>query len=223
MNIPGALLDGTLQTLAWALWLLVILRCLWRAPWRHLSKSAHLNLFLGMLVALSVFWRFEVGVQPGLHLHLLGAALVTLAFGPQLAFIALNIVVGVVMLSGGGDPGGFAINSLVMAGTAVGLTHLAWRLLDQYLPKNLFIYLFGLGFFAAGVSVACVGLLAALLLNISGTYTWPYLVEHYLPYCVLLAFAEGWLTGIITTVFVVYCPGWMITFDDEEYLRRRSS
>lgn len=45
--------------------------------------------------------------------------------------------------------------------------------------------------------------------------------DQFLPYWLLLAFAEATLTGMVVTIFVVYRPDWVGTFDDARYLYRR--
>ena len=53
----------------------------------------------------------------------------------------------------------------------------------------------------------------------SGTAPWTGLRESFLPYGLLLAWGEAFLTGLLTAIFVVYEPRWMATFDDARYLR----
>ena len=36
----------------------------------------------------------------------------------------------------------------------------------------------------------------------------------------VLAFGEAFLSGMLVAVFVVYRPQWVLTFLDEDYLRR---
>jgi len=222
MNIPGELLNSYILWFAWVPWLLLIMGAIYLAPWRRFTNSTHLNLYLGMLVTLALIWRLQAGVEAGLSLHLLGAALLMLSFGTQLAFVGLNLILLFVSISNGDGMASFAINALLMGGLSIGITYLAWLLIDRYLPNNLFVYLFGLGFFASGLSILCVGICSTLLLSLSGAYNWAHLSEYYLPYFVLLSFAEGWLTGMVTTLLVVYFPGWMATFNDNKYLRRTS-
>ena len=52
----------------------------------------------------------------------------------------------------------------------------------------------------------------------AGAYEWEYLSGEYLPYFLLLAFSEAWLSGMVMTLFVVYRPNWVLTFDDSRYL-----
>ena len=63
------------------------------------------------------------------------------------------------------------------------------------------------------------GVATSLLLGISGVYSPDYLLGDYLPYVFLLAFGEAWLSGMVVTLFVVYRPEWVGTFEDSRYLR----
>ena len=49
-------------------------------------------------------------------------------------------------------------------------------------------------------------------------YTIDYLRWEYLPYVGLLGFAEAWLSGMMVTIFVIYRPSWISTFNDTRYL-----
>jgi len=57
-----------------------------------------------------------------------------------------------------------------------------------------------------------------LFLALAGAYPWDYLINEYFPYFLLLGFSEAWLSGMAMTLFVVYRPEWVITFDDSRYL-----
>ena len=49
-------------------------------------------------------------------------------------------------------------------------------------------------------------------------YPAPTLLDDYLPYYVLLGFAEAWLNGAMVTIMVVYLPHWVGSFDDRRYI-----
>lgn len=219
MDLPNGLLSSAWTLTAWALLLPVFAYAVRRAPWRRLVDSSQLNAWLGMIVVLMLFWSLKAGVKPGLSLHLLGATVFTLAFGPWLAFLGLCAVLAAVTLNGGAGWQSFAANALLMAGVAVTVSHLALRASERYLPRHLFVYLFVCGFFASGLAVSCVGLTAGLLLALAGVYEVQYLAGEYLPYFLLLGFAEAWLSGMVLTLFVIYRPDWVSTFDDKRYLR----
>lgn len=220
MNLPDDLLDSTWYWMAWAVWCLVLFLCLRRAPWQRFRESDHFNLWLGMVVLLVVVWSLKAGVLPGLNLHLLGVMLFTLTFGPALAFIGLNLVLVGLALNGSQDWFSLALNGLIMAGVGITISHTIFRWVDRYLPNQPFVYIFVNGFFGSALTVMGVGLSASVVLALGGAYDWPFLVENYLMYFLLLGFSEAWLSGMMVTLFLVYRPGWLGTFDDRRYLKR---
>ena len=70
----------------------------------------------------------------------------------------------------------------------------------------------------AALTVVFQGLVAAGALWLAGAYSLEMLTTEYLPYFALLGFAEAWLSGAFITLFVVYKPEWVHTFDDARYL-----
>lgn len=218
MNLPDGLLDASWTIPAWFVFVLIAARALRRAPWRVLADSARLNAFLGLLVALLVLWHLQAGVKPGLTLHLLGATVLTLCFGWRLAFVGLSLVLFGVTLNGFAGWQVFAVNALLMAGVGVAASALLHRLVERLLPQHVFVYIFCNGFFAAALAVLAVGAVSCLVLALAGAYRGEYLGEEYLPYFLLLGFSEAWLSGMLTTLLVVYRPDLLTSFEDQRYL-----
>ncbi len=218
MNLPDTLLDEGWYWAAWLLWIPLTARLIWRAPWAALRDSPRFNLWLGLIVGLCVIWSLKAGIKPGLSLHLLGASVLTLSFGPALAFIGLCVVLAAVTLNAGDSWGSFALNALLMGGCGVLFADRIFKLADRCLPRHFFVYVFVNGFFGAALTVFGVGVVACLLLALAGAYSVDYLVEEYLPYYLLLGFSEAWLSGMAMTLLIVYFPGWVATFDDSRYL-----
>jgi uncharacterized membrane protein len=221
VNLPDTLLGEGWYWAAWLAWLLFFVHSIWRAAWLRLRDSALMNLWLGMTVLLALIWSMKAGVKPGLSLHLLGATVFTLSFGPRLAFIGLSLVAAAVTFNTDGGWLAYAANTLLTAGIGVGLSQLFYRLLDKVLPRHFFVYIFVNGFFGAAVTIVGVGFVISTLLALAGVYEWDYLFTEYFPYFLLLGFAEAWLSGMVMTLFVVYRPGWVVTFDDERYLANK--
>lgn len=203
---------------AWVAWLLFFARSVRYAPWRRLKDSEQLNVWLGMIVLLILVWSLKAGVKPGLALHLLGATVFTLSFGPQLAFIGLSVVMAGVTLNGTVGIFAYGINALLVAGLGVVLSQFIYRLISGLLPRHFFVYIFANGFFGAALTTVGLGFLLTLFFAVTGVYDWDYLLSEYFPYFFLLAFAEAWLSGMVMTLFVVYRPNWVVTFDDSRYL-----
>jgi len=218
VNLPDTLLGEAWYWAAWAVWLSFFAHSIWRAPWSRLKSSAQLNVWLGTVVLLTFIWSLNAGVKPGLGFHLLGATVFTLSFGPRLAFIGLSLGMAGITLNGGAGPFAFGANAVILAGLGVGFSQMFYRLFFSLLPKNFFVYIFAQGFFGAALTIICVGFSITVLLALAGAYPWDYLVTEYFPYFLLLGFSEAWLSGMMMTLFVVYRPEWVITFDDSRYL-----
>jgi uncharacterized membrane protein len=203
---------------AWIVWIPLFAHSLWRAPWSRLKDTELFNVWLGMIVLLTLVWSIKAGVRPGLTFHLLGATVATLSFGPHLAFVGLSLVTFGITLNGEAGPLAYAANALLLAGLSVALSQLFFRVLCGVLPKHFFVYIFVNGFLGAALTIIGVGFGATALLAMVGAYEWSYLISEYFPYFVLLAFSEAWLSGMLITLFVVYKPEWVVSFDDSSYL-----
>jgi uncharacterized membrane protein len=203
---------------AWIAWLLLFAHSLWRAPWQRLKDAELFNVWLGMVVLLTLVWSLKAGVKPGLTFHLLGATVFTLSFGPHLAFIGLSLVTLGITLNGAAGPFAYAANALFLAGLSVGLSQFYFCVFSRVLPRHFFVYIFFNGFLGAALTIIGVGFAVTALLAIVGAYEWDYLISEYFPYFMLLAFSEAWLSGMLMTLFVVYRPEWVVSFDDSSYL-----
>jgi uncharacterized membrane protein len=218
MHIPEALLPPLWY---WAAHLLMACLAAWillTAPWRRLADNAQSHVWLGTCVGLMVLWSIHPGPLRGLDFHLLGATAFTLMFGPQLAILGLSVVIGSRVVMGDLPFEAFSVNALLLAGLPVALSHGILRLVEAALPRNFFIYIFVTAFFGAALVMAASGGIAVGLLAAYGPPPLALLAEQFLPYCLLLAFAEATLTGMIITLLVVYRPRWVGTFDDARYL-----
>ena len=221
MNLPDTLLGEGWYWAAWAVWVLLFARSVFKAPWAVLKDSERLNVWLGMIVLLVVVWSLKAGVKPGLSLHLLGAMVFTLSFGPHLAFAGLSLVLFGVTLNGEAGFFAYALNALLMVGVGVWMSYTIYRLILKWLPRHFFVYIFVNGFFGSALTVFGVGLASVFLLGMAGAYGWDYLASEYLPFFLLLGFSEAWLSGMLMTLFVVYRPNWVVTFDDSSYLMNK--
>ena len=222
MNFPDALFPQSWALGAFLPLLAAWLWCAKTAPWKRLADSRQLNVWLGAVTLLTLVWSMKAGVKPGLNLHLLGATMVTLMFGRQLAIIGLSLVLAAVTLNGAlhGQAGwlAYGLNALVLAVFPPLLADYLRRVVERHLPANLFVYIFVAAFFGAAATVTATGLLASALLWLADVYPATALIDDYLPYYMLLGFAEAWLNGAMVTLMVVYRPHWVGSFDDRRYL-----
>jgi uncharacterized membrane protein len=221
VNFPDTLLPQAWYWLGWLLFLPALVLATCGAPWRRLKNPVLLNAWLGTIVGLMLLWQIRAGIQPGLNFHFLGATLFTLMAGPRLALVGLTLALAAVTLWGGSGWQSFGLNGLTMATIPVALSYALYRLIEARLPNNFFVYVFLTAFAGAAVAVAAVGLATTSLLAGAGAYPSDQLFELYLPYYLLLAWSEALFTGMTITLFVVYKPEWVATFDDGRYLHNK--
>lgn len=210
--IPEVLVAGLWLALLLGLWLLAR-----RCSWRMLTSRDNLNVFLGAAVAVLSLWLIKTGIKPGLHFHLLGATALTLMFRPGFALLALGLVTLAVTLSTG-EYKALPANILIMGAVPVAVSWAIYRLADRHFTHHFFVYIFVNAFFGAALAIAAVGLTSTAFAAGIGAYSLDYLLDEYLPYYLLMAWAEAFATGMVVTLLVVYKPQWVATFDDRSYL-----
>lgn len=218
MNLTDTLLGEAWYWAAWVVWVPLFALCVFKAPWGRLRDPERLNVWLGMVVLLALIWSLRAGVKPGLALHLLGATVFTLSFGPSLAFVGLSFVALGVALNDGAGAFAYAMNVLLLGGLGVFLSQGLYRVFFWIFPRHFFVYIFINAFLGSALTIIGVGFGICALLALAGAYSWDYLVEEYFVYFLLLGFSEAWLSGMVMTLFVIYRPNWVFTFDDTRYL-----
>lgn len=218
MNLASSLFPATWHWGMLVLSVFILSKLLVRAPWRRLQSGSQLNLLLGFIVGLMLLWSMRAGVKPGLSLHMLGAMAATLVLGPWLGLLALAGALTGITLNGAVEWSAWPINFILMAAIPVAVAHLIQRAIERWLPAHFFIFIFVTGFAGAALTVMFQGLTASAALVAAGAYPADYLLTEYLPYFLLLGFAEAWISGAVVTLLVVYRPDWVAGFDDNRYL-----
>lgn len=218
MNLSTELFPSAWHVLALVLSAVALAWCWRTAPWGDIRKGLRSQVLLAVAVLLMPLWTMKAGIQPGLDLHLLGAMAATLTLGPQLAMVALGLTLVGVTLNGALPWAAWPINFVLMVVWPVLVARLIHRRVERHLPNHLFVYLFVSAFLGAATTVMVQGLFSSLALALAGAYSLDELGANYLPYFLLLGFAEAWLSGMTMTLLVVYRPQWVATFDDRRYL-----
>jgi len=206
------------QAIIWLLFAFALAAAAWRAPWYHLKEVESLNILLAMVVGVMVMWTVKAGFVAGLSIHLLGTALLTLMFGWAFGVLGIALVlVGHIILSGSGWLS-LPLQLLLLGVLPAAVSFAIYRLVDTRLPNNFFIYIFLAAFFGAGLSVASAVFATSLAHVASGAFSFETVWHDYTRYALLVMFPEAFLTGMLMTLFVVYRPEWVSTFDDARYL-----
>ncbi|MDO8991208.1 MAG: energy-coupling factor ABC transporter permease [Sideroxyarcus sp.] len=219
MNLPAQLFSSDWLWMTNLLYAYFFYRAARNAPWRALLDNAVMvNALVGLLMFTFVFWQLNAGIRPGFSFHVLGSTLFMLMFGWQIAAVSITLVMLSTWLRTDTGLVTLGLNGLLMVAIPVLFSEWLLRFSKQHLPKNLALFVLWNGF-ACGAFVIVLNTLAtSLLLMAFSSYTWPDIRMHYLFSAPLIAYVEGFTTGIMITAFTVFQPQAVMNFSDKEYL-----
>ena len=187
-------------------------------PWRLLrGQPAIATPLLATLVILPWLWALPALHQMPLQLQWSGAVLVLLMLGWPLA-VPVLLAVGVLAWAISPLAASAALAQAVWQGVVPAtLALLAGAAMRRWLPANPFVYVLGRGFLGAVVCLFASRLLAqsfgAPLPTTPGVMG--LVVAQW-----LMAWADAFLTGMLTAIFVAFKPGWLLTWSDRQYLQK---
>lgn len=195
----------------------VLLIALWRVPWRQLiAVSTHSHLLFGAVLGLVLLWQMGAEVEPVFRVHLLGMTTVTLVLGAPLAIVAGTAASLAMAVLGKLAYAQVMAHALINVTVPVLITAGALQLVMRFGPRNIFMYMLGVGFFAGGLSM--LGAVLATLLFFSEADLNGLLQGDQAALVLMVMFSEGFFNGGIITVLAVYQPHWLKTFDDRHFL-----
>ncbi len=193
------------------------------APWNKVSGRMK-HIWPGLCAGLLIMWQLKAGLAQGISIHLLGATLMTVLFGRQLAIVGMSVVLvgtSLIMTFNGYDSWlALGLNGIISILLPVYISYQIVRLVFLYLPHNFFIYIFLSGFANAMFTTGVVGVTSTVILLMTSTMDSNFLLHNYLPAYLLIIFPEAFITGGVLTLFVVYKPQWVLSFDDDLYLKK---
>ena len=204
-------------------WLNYGLALLWaitRAPWVELfSDLRRQHLLFGTMLALFLLWLVRRDFDSGLSYHFIGMTAVTLLLDWPLAIVGgLVAQVGLVAL-GRQDLAAMGVNGLLLIGLPVLVTEGVAILVERAQPKNLFVYIFCSGFFAAALATLLCLLASLGWLWLDGIFVMPEWLSDFIGYLWLIIFPEAFINGMVISALVVFCPEWLETFNRTRYLQ----
>ena len=204
----------------WLYWP-ILLVAFYKAPWRILLQKDSSNILFATCAGVFLFWQLKITLAEGLSVHLLGMTVLTLMFRWQVALIAQALIMLGMTLVSSADLKAFAMNGLLSGVIPVSISYLIWRLNEWYLPANYFVYIFIAAFLGAALSMLATGYLSYQVLMMDLNQLSSETLDEYLLIYIPLMYPEAFLTGAVISIFVIYKPQWISTFDDQRYLRRR--
>jgi uncharacterized membrane protein len=85
----------------------------------------------------------------------------------------------------------------------------------RWLPKHLFVYILGRGFFATAIAGSAAGLLSVSLHGVPASLA----AEDIALARFLAAWGDAFLTGMLVAIFVAFRPQWLATYADRIWLQ----
>lgn len=211
---PASLLLGWLLyagCLAWA--------CL-RAPWVEVfSDIRRQHLVGGAMLAIFLLWLVRRDFDSGLSVHFIGLTAVTLLLDWPLAILTAFIAQLALTVTGHQKLVALGVNGILLVAIPVAVTYCCARLVERLQPRNLFVYIFFSGFFAAGLAALCCILAGLGILLYDGRYPMPPWLDDFAGYIWLLMFPEAFINGTAISALVVFYPEWVETFNRSRYLQ----
>ena len=226
MNINDQLIN-----ISWLLagnlvfWPFFIFAC-WKAYLQFPGKRVEpiTRIWPALCAGILLLWQLKASLSVGISIHLLGTTLLTVLFGWPLAVIGLTVVLvaTTLFMNLNGIEGwqALGLNGMIMILIPVFVSYRIVRLIFSRLPHNFFIYIFLSGFANALITLGIVGLASTAILILSSHLDATILIHHYLSAYFLIIFPEAFITGAVLTLFVVYRPDWVLSFDDNLYLKK---
>lgn len=206
-----------MQTASLAIVACALMAALAFRPWRLLANGGLVSPLLAALVITPWLWALPWLHRMPVQLQLSGACLITLSLGWPLAVPVLCIVA---LLTGLIAPVDWAQQVDMALWLGIVPATLAFGVgmaLRRWVSRNLFVYILGRAFlgtvlcmFVAGVLAQWTGhaLAAAVDPELAMVARW------------LLAWGDGFLTGMAAAICVAFRPHWLATWSDRLYLRK---
>lgn len=186
----------------------------WLRPWRALQGPPPWPA-LAVWALLPLLWSLDSTTAAPLLQPLSGVCVLLLMLGWPLTVLALLPVGAVMWLMTGLDAAG-ALHRVVWLGLMPATLALGLGALVRHaLPRHLFVYILGRGFFATAIALAASGALAAWLFGVPATVP----VADVMLARVLAAFGDAFITGMLAAIFVAFRPQWLATYADHLYLK----
>lgn len=218
--ITAELLAPSSLLLGWLLYAVALTAACIRAPWVELfSDTRRQHLLFGSILAIFVLWLVRRDFDSGLSFHFIGLTAVTLLLDWPLAILAAFIAQLGLTVTGHQQLTALGVNGALLVLIPVAITALCALLVERKEPKNLFVYIFFSGFFAAGLSALFCILAGLGVLLLDGRYLMPPWLENFAGYIWLVMFPEAFINGVVVSALVVYYPEWMETFNRSRYLQ----
>lgn len=184
---------------------------------RFLPSTLSQHAWLAAIVTTSFLWVLHVRTPVGLDFGLLGGALFAVVFGRARAILGLLAALALHTVLTGGSWVNFGLNGALLAVVPACLASAFQQLIERWLPKNIFVFIFGNGLFVTLVVTALASVLLMAAATAGSTAATSVVGEH-LAYSLMLAWGEALVSGMVFSALVVFLPQTVLTYRQDTYL-----
>src|SRR5690606_1789156 len=189
-----------------------------QVEWQRLRERRVVqHLCGGAVLLLSLLWQLRIGLLAGLEIGLLGLTALTLVMGWAFAVVVASVALLIGYVVKGGSSESFSLTALMGCVLPVCVSYLACVVERLLKFRPFFAYIFISAFFGGAAVAVAVALCKTLLSWLGGVYSLPEILQHYLPYALLIAFPEGFVNGMVITGIMVFAPQYLKTLDQGRY------
>ena len=183
-------------------------------PWRAWTQAAPPWPALAWWAVLPLLWSLDAVTGMPLLQPLSGVCVLLLMLGWPLAVLMLLPVAAVMVLMADLSTLDALHRTVWLGLVPATLAMVLGAAMRRWLPRHLFVYILGRGFFATALAVAAAGTLAAVLYGVPANLS----LDDVLLARGLAAWGDAFLTGGLAAIFVAFRPQWLATYTDHIYL-----
>ncbi|AXA23445.1 energy-coupling factor ABC transporter permease [Pseudomonas putida] len=218
--ISAQVLSSTSLTLGWLAYAPLLIWAASRTRWVELfSDPRRQHLLFGTVFGLFALWLVRRDFDTGVSYHFIGMTAVTLLLDWPLAILGGFLAQLGLLALGRQDLAALGVNGLLIIGLPVLVTEVCAILVERAQPRNLFVYIFCSGFFAAALATLLCLMAAVGVLWLDGLFAMPEWLSDFVGYLWLMIFPEAFINGTVISALVVFCPEWLETFNRTRYLQ----
>lgn len=218
MNLTASSLPLGLNLAFNAFFLFTLVLAVLHVPWTELRRDPSLQHRLGFaLLILVVIWSLRAGVSEGLGIHFFLMSSAHLMFGWHFALLMVALVQSGLVLFGVETGWALGINGISSGVIPILVTFYCWKVSERQGVYNPFVFIFGVAFAGAMLSVLMSAVFVSLVFLVSGLYSIAELRYELWAYLPLIALPEGIINGMLIAALIVFKPHWVRLFDERKY------
>lgn len=171
------------------------------------------------LVLITLIWSLRAGVSDGLGIHFYLVTALHLVFGWQISILIIFFVQLLMCFTIGESFLALGLNGIVSGIVPIFINYFVWRYIESKKIFNPFVYIFGVAFAGAMLSVIGAVVVISVILLLGKVYLWSQLTSEFLAFIPLFIFPEGVLNGMLIAALIVFKPHWVLLFDENKYFK----